>query len=298
MAALLLAVASFSATPQSLAIKREVAAKLKSIKPHNSEDYVYRVTLPKRLPRLPGSLRLDLIYKLGHYEWDLVALRFEKSRGARTVSVSQITHSSAFPFIKEVTHAKDTYSVKHGTISTTDFERLFTFANTLYHANIERRQIGPPERYRVSYSSSSSDGTILLQVTETGKSTPLISASGTLHVGDLSERVISGYENVRVHLFWEVFFDFLKSHDLFADTPPEDALNSLIARLAEPPLVNDYRDYFRQSLYVEVLGEIGNEKAVSALESTARNTRLEEDWKKYLKQDISAAIEKITARNQ
>jgi hypothetical protein len=301
LAIVLLSIGYPTATAQrSVSNRNEVVKKLKTIKPLDTRNYVYRILVRQKLERLPDSVRLDLVYKIGHYQWDVVALRFEQKKGEAFVSVNQILHGSAFPFWKEAAHIEDSSSVKHGQLRVQEFQRLLAIANALYHADIKEKYIGPPSQ--MSYGrafGSSGDGTILLQLAAMSRDTPLIiRESGTLHTGDLRQRVLSGYENVRVHLFWEVFYDYLKSHKFLTDMPADEAVNLLVSRLAEPPLVDGYRDYFRQSLYVEVLGEMGSIKTVPALESAAQNSKLEKSWKESLDQDISEAIEKIGARSK
>jgi hypothetical protein len=282
---------------QTASIRRDVAQRLKSIKPKDTKEYVYRVKVPVKPLRLPSSLRLDLVYKIGHYQWDLVALRFERSGGSPFVNISQVVFSSAFPFIKEDSKIKDSYSVKVGRLSVQEFDQLLSLAYTLYRSNIERKYIGTSNRNGFSMTSSSGDGTIILQLTKTSpSSSSIISESGTLHAGDFSARVTSDYEYVRVHLFWQVFHEYLKTHSILHDMDKEQAVDLLIARLKEPPMADDYKDYDRQALYVHTLGELGSARAIQTLEHIAQNTGLEENWSGFLKQDVSEAIEKIKAQ--
>lgn len=90
-------------TPSSLprAVREEVAARLDQIKPKDTEDFVYRIKVADPSEELPGDLRLDLVYKIGHYRWSLIALRFERREGRTEVDVSEVRYGSAFAFLKD-----------------------------------------------------------------------------------------------------------------------------------------------------------------------------------------------------
>lgn len=292
------AFASMSAL-QAKSVNRQVAQRLKSIKPKNTKLWVYQVRVPLRPLELPSSLRMDLVYKIGHYSWDLVALRFERHNGSPYVDISQVVFSSAFPFIKVDMNVTDSYSVRHGKLSVKDFDRLLTLAYTLYRSDIEAEYVGSPGKSYGSVTGSSGDGTILLQLAKVPpEPRSIIRESGTLHVGNLANRVEGGYESVRVHLFWEVFYEYLKTHSILNDMEREQAVDLLIERLKEPPMADDYRDFFRQTLYVETLGELGSARAIQALREAAENSKLEEDWKTFLKRDVSEAIERINTQSK
>jgi len=65
----------------SNSVRQEVINRLKKIKPPDSAKYIYKLTVPQKMPDLPENLRLDIIYKIGHYEFQYVALRFEREKG-------------------------------------------------------------------------------------------------------------------------------------------------------------------------------------------------------------------------
>jgi hypothetical protein len=57
---------------QPLSIEQQVLKRLKEIKPNDSKEHIYSIVAPSKPLRLPSSLRLDLVYKIGHYRWSLV----------------------------------------------------------------------------------------------------------------------------------------------------------------------------------------------------------------------------------
>jgi hypothetical protein len=197
------------------------------------------------------------VYKLGHYRWSLVALRFDRKEGAPFVDVSQVLFQSALPFWKEATDVKDFYWVKRDRLKVQEFDDLLSLAYALYKADIESKYIGPANRLSGSIKGSSGDGDILVELLDT-TSAPraLIRDSGSLAVGDLSERVTGGFDYVRSHLFWEVFHNHSQNHPLTEEVVGPNAAKLLIPRLTEPPISDGYRDYFRLSLYVHVLAEL------------------------------------------
>lgn len=71
-----------------------------------------------------------------------------------------------------------------------------------------------------------------------------------------------------------------------------------VSRLEEPQMIDNCKDYYRQSLYVEILGELGTIKAVPILKKLSEGNSLEKDWDKYLKAHAEKAIEKIKGRNK
>ena len=283
---------------QPASIQRQVLKRLTEIKPKDSKEHVYRIVAPLKPLSLPASLRLDLVYKIGHYRWSLVAFRFERKKGEPFVDVSQTFYRSALPFWKEATKAKDSYGVRHGRLRVQEFDDLLYLAYALYKADIESKYIGPANRISGSITSSSGDGDILVELIDRAI-TPriIIRDSGTLAVGDLSERVVAGFDYVRPQLFWEVFHTHFKNHPLTEEVIGSDAAKLLIPRLNEPPISDDYTDYFRLSLYIRVLAELGEPEAVPALKNIGQKARLKGNWSEYLKEDIAEAIEKIKPKN-
>ena len=287
---------TFAQHPAS--IEQQVLKRLKEIKPKDSKEHVYRIVAPLKPLILPPSLRLDLVYKIGHYRWSLVALRFERKTGEPFVDVSQTVFRSALPFWKEATEVKDSYVVRHDRLRVQEFDDLLSLAYALYKADIKSRYIGPANQFSGSITGSSSDGDILVELIDTAI-TPriIIRDSGTLAVGDLSERVAGGFDYVRTHLFWEVFHNHFQNHPLKEEVVGSNATKLLIPRLNEPPISDDYRDYFRLSLYVRVLAELGEPEAIPTLQNIGQKARLKGNWSEYLKEDIGKAIEKIKSKN-
>jgi hypothetical protein len=282
---------------QPLSIEQQVLKRLKEIKPKDSNDWVYRIVAPSKPIRLPESLRLDLVYKLGHYRWSLVAFRFERKEGQPFVDVSQVFFQSALPFWKERMTLSDSYSIKRGKIRLPEFDDLLSLAYALYKADIKSKYIGPANQIGGSIAGSSGDGDILAELIDT-TSTPrmMIKESGTLASGDLSVRVVGGFDYVRLHLFWEVFHTYFKTHPLSEEVRGSNAAKLLISRLNDPPISVDYRDYFRLSLYVHVLAELGESDAIPTLISVGQNGHLKDTWSEQLKDEVGVAIAKIKAR--
>ena len=288
----------FAFAQQPASIQRQVLKRLTKIKPKDSKDHVYHIVAPLNPLRLPASLRLDLVYEIGHYRWSQVAFRFERKKGEPLVDVTQVFFRSALPFWKETINAKDSYGVRHGRLRVQEFDDLLSLGYALYKADIKSKYIGPANRCSGSITGSSGDGVILVELIDTGI-TPriMIRDSGTLAVGDLSERVTAGFDYVRPHLFWEVFHTHFNNHPLAEEVVGSDAAKLLVPRLNEPPISDDYRDYFRLSLYVRVLAELGEIEAIPTLNNIGQKTRLDDKWSEFLKEDIAKAIEKIKTRN-
>src|SRR4030095_3375929 len=99
---------------QPLSIDQQVLKRLNEVKPKNSKHWVYHIVAPPTPLRLPASLQLDLVYKIGHYRWSLVAFRFERKEEEPFVDVSQVVFQSALPFWKERIDLTDSYGVKRG----------------------------------------------------------------------------------------------------------------------------------------------------------------------------------------
>jgi hypothetical protein len=94
---------------QPVSLEQQVLKRLREIKPNNSKQYIYSIVAPPKPLRLPTSLRLDLVYKIGHYRWSLVAFRFERKEGEPFVNVSQVFFQSALPFWKEHVTVTDSH---------------------------------------------------------------------------------------------------------------------------------------------------------------------------------------------
>lgn len=283
---------------QPVSIEQQVLKRLKEIKPNDSKQHVYSIVAPSKPLELPTSLRLDLVYKIGHYRWGLVAFRFERKEGEPFVNVSQVFFQSALPFWKERVAITDSHGVRRGKLRLQEFDDLLSLAYALYKADIKSKYIGPANQLGGSIAGSSGDGDILAELIDT-TSTPrmIIKESGNLAAGDLVERVVGGFDHVRLHLFWEVFHTYFRDHPLTEEIAGSNATKLLISRLNDPPLSVDYRDYFRLSLYVHVLAELAEPEAIPTLTSIGENARLKDTWKEQLKEEIGVAITKIKARN-
>jgi hypothetical protein len=144
---------------------------------------------------------------------------------------------------------------------------------------------------------SSGDGDILAELTDMTKTRMIIRDSGTLVSGDLATRVVGGFDYVRLHLFWEVFHRYFRDHPLTEEIAGSIATKLLLSRLNDPPVSIDYRDYFRLSLYVHILAELGEPEAIPALSRIGENAHLKDLWIEQLKEEAGAAIAKIKARN-
>jgi hypothetical protein len=286
------------AQQQPDSIRRQVLKRLTAIKPKDTKERVYRIVAPLRPSRLPASLRLDLVYKIGHYQWSLVAFRFERKKDEPFVDVSQVVFRSALPFWKEAVTVTDSYGVMLGRLKVQEFDDLLSLAYALYKADIKSEYIGPANRISGSIAGSSGDGVILAELIDTA-STPriIMRESGTLAVGDLSRRVIGGFDYVRLHLFWEVFHTHFRNHPPTELVVGSNAAKLLISRLSEPPISDDYKDYFRLSLYVRVLAELGEPEATTALKDISEKASLKDNWGEYLREEIGKAIERIKAKN-
>ena len=282
---------------QPASIEQQVLKRLKEIKPKDSKEHVYRIVAPSKPLILPATLQLDLVYKIGHYRWSLVAFRFERKKGEPFVDVSQVFFRSALPFWREAIKITDSYGVRHGRLRVQEFDDLISLAYGLYKADIKSKYIGPANQFSGSIAGSSGDGDILVGLIDTA-STPriIIRESGTLAVGDLSKRVIGGFDYVRLHLFWEVFHTHFQNHPLTEEVG-RDAAKLLISRLNEPPISDDYRDFFRLSLYVRVLAELGEPEAIPTLNNLGHKSGLKGNWSEYLKEEIGEAIKKIKTKN-
>ncbi len=280
-----------------------VLKKLNSIKPEDTDERSYVIKPAGKRRNLPQNLTLDLVYKIGHYEWDIVALRFERNKGQPIVSVTRIVYGSFLSFWKP--YARPEYhQVNRARMTVSEFDGLLDYALRLYESRIEEerepecvtRNDGSVSCTGVGSSSismSSGDGSILIGL-RSSKAKPVLTESGTLHAGDLRERAVTGIEYVRGYLFWEVFIDALKEYK-FDPIGNKEAEDILVGRLSEPQLVADYRDYYRRSLYVKILGRLGTVAAILPLKSFSR-VGLETNWIEHLNEDVVISIENIESR--
>lgn len=286
-------------------VDQKVLKKLKEIKPDDTDKISYKVEAGSNNLADHQDLRLDLVFKIGHYEWDIVALRFERKKGHVDVDVTKISFGSSLAFYRE--HAKpDRHIIAKTTIPVSEFDELLEIAARLYNSKIEKKEAIDCielEKGHVtcsssgySISSSSGDGSIILRIQDPTRNNTILSESGKLHSGNLAKRSVSGIEYVRVHLFWEVFYEHLEKNAQFRGLPETDAETMIINRVKEDPFANDYRDYFRRRLYVSVLERIGTAKSVPSLKKLSKDG-LDEDWKKNLQRDIDAAIKNIESRS-
>jgi hypothetical protein len=300
-------------------VRQEVINRLNKIKPPNTKNYVYKVIVPVKFSALPENLQLDFVYKIGHYEFEYVALRFEKKRNEDFVTVTRFVYGSALNFWKEYSkYAKgDAYPTEQVKLPVKDFNEMLNLAYTYYQSDIVKEYIElKTTKCRlkdgkltgtcfgsgigsVSSSWSSGDGSIAIRLSDTlAKSDSIINEKGTLYPGDLKSRSSDGYQKLRVHLFWEVFYQYFEKNNIFTALDNQTAEEIAISRLNETPFDRSYTDYYRQSLYVEILGEIGTAKALPVLKKLAKTNGLEKDWDKYLSQDAEKAIEKIKLREK
>jgi hypothetical protein len=296
--------------------RQEVLSRLKNLKPLNKKNYVYKIIVPNKTQNLPENLRLDIVYKIGHYEFKYVALRFEKLKDEDFVNVTQFVYGSALPFWKEYSKG-EIYGATQGKLAVSEFNRLMNLAFILYQSNIEKEYVEPKilktktrggrlsgigSGSGVSGSSitmSSGDGRIAIRLANNqANSVPIINQTGTLHAGELKERISNGYEDLRVHLFWEVFYDYFEKNNIFAKLDNTKAEEIAISRLKESPFNKSYTDYYRQALYVKILGEIGTVNSLPILKKLTENNGLEKDWNKYLSEDALQVIEKIKLREK
>ena len=213
--------------------------------------------------KLPGRSAVDLVYKIGHYDFQYVAVRFDRRESSDTVEVTYFSYGSALDFMKKYEKTDDSFEFKRGTLSKAEFDKLVTEAVTYADANIESISVVRKIRRKNgtwyfsgqgggSYSMSSGDGSILFGLSNLKSGERVISDSGSL-AGDLSERKENGYDFLRPNLIWKVFTDPLETKIGFVPIKPDEAERSAIERLEEAPLANDYQDYYRQALFVQIL---------------------------------------------
>lgn len=280
-------------------IRQEVIKQVAELKPQNTKKLRYKVVVPQKIQVLPDDLRLDLSYKIGHYEFQYVTLRFERDRTEPFVRVTKFSYGSALDFYKQ--YAKpDSYIVEQGKISNEVFDKLLTSATLLYQSSIEEECINPQTGCpggSATRSWSSGNGAIIFNLADTKNPTKsIIIESGTLHAGGVKDQISNGYDDLRVHLFWQVFYDYLNKNPIFHQLDVATAEEIAISRLKEPQTITNYTDYFRLSAYIHILGNIGTSNAIAVLKKIAGKNSLEDDWSKYLSRNALEAVNKIETR--
>jgi hypothetical protein len=283
-----------------LSVRQEVLATLRKIKPPNTKHWRYAVKVPQIPRRVPDDLRIDLVFKDGHYAFEYVALRFEKRAGDPNVNVSFFSYGSALAFWKEIDEKPDTRIAKRGTISVEQFDRLATLAFLYYDSDIISTYVPQTDFLEVgggSHTFSSGDGIVIIGVDSgLGFSKQLIRASGSLVGNDLRSRMDNDYDVIRPQLFWKVFHDQMEDLTL-SDLEPSAAEAAALERLQEPPLTSDYKDYFRRALFVQILGEFGSKASLPFVRKLRESSDLEPDWHAYLQDDINKAELRIRSRH-
>ena len=288
------------------AIRRDIVKELTALKPKNTARYVYDVRVPVRPRTIPGNVRVDLVYKDGHYDFQYVALRFERREGEPLVKISYFSYGSALAFWQEYSKSKkDTYSAKHGTMPVAEFDRLLIRAVAYYDSDIAKTYVParPYKRKGVWYypgmsgdsrSWSSGDGSLQFAVSSGPKL--LIKGDASLYGADLKSRMENGYEEIRANLFWKLFHDRVTSSVALRPIPATEIEAIAIARLTEPLFSNTYRDYYGLAVFVELLGEFGTESSLETLRRLSFDSGLELDWHEHIQSDVSGAVKKISSR--
>jgi hypothetical protein len=281
-----------------LTVRQEVVATLRKIKPPNTKHWRYAVKVPQMPRRVPDDLRIDLVFKDGHYAFEYVALRFEKRAGDPNVNVSFFSYGSALAFWKEIDEKPDTRIAKRGTISVEQFDRLATLAFLYYDSDIISTYVPQTNGTGEGIATlSSGDGTVIIGVDSgSGFSKPLIRASGSLVGNDLRSRMDNDYDVIRPQLFWKVFHDRMEDLTL-SDLEPSAAEGAALDRLREPALTSDYKDYFRRALFVQILGEFGSKASLPFIRKLRESSDLEPDWHALLQDDINKAELRIRSRH-
>ena len=287
------------------AIRRDIVKELTALKPRNTSRYIYDVRVPVRPRALPADVRVDLVYKDGHYEFEYVALRLERREGDPLVKVTHFSYGSALGFWREYSKSKkDTYTANHGTMPVAEFDRLLTRAVAYYDSDIAKTYVParPYKRNGVwhypgmsgdSRSWSSGDGSLVFAVSS--GSNLLIQGDASLY-GDLKSRMENGYEEIRANLSWKLFHDRVTSSVVLRQIPATEIESLAIARLTEPRFSNTYRDYFGMAVFVELLGEFGTENSLETLRRLSFDSGLEPDWHEHIQSDVSGAVKKISSR--
>lgn len=304
---------SYNTDGQSFkAVRSEVVTRLLKLKPQNKKRVTYKLAVPRKPRELPQNLQLDLVYKIGHYEFEYVVLRFERHHERPSVDATMFSFGSALKFWTEYSkYAKgDGYIAKIGQLPNEVFDKLVEKAVLLFDSSItkiERPIIKFDKRRGIvhvggfgstSITSSSGDGHVIFQISnlDSPRKT-VISDQGSL-VGSLESRKSNGYDYLRANTIWEVFDAYLEKKDFLVPLENKEAEKIIINRLNEPNLTTDYADYFRQAALVKILGEIGTTDSLPTLLKVINNNGLEDSWSTYLSEIASDSILKINSRNQ
>lgn len=287
-------------------VRREVLRELTSLKPRNTKEIIYSVQVPRRQRPLPSDLRLDIVYKVGHYSFKYVVLRFKRTNERSAVSVTRFAYGSALDFWKPYAKEGDIFAADSMQMPAVDFSSLIRKAVTYFDSDIVETDI--PRRIRRkdgvwviggvggrSMTLTSGDGNVSFRLSAPNASKPLLEGSGSL-VSDVRRRASNGYDFIRANLFWNVFDKYILSVNSFIPLPDSEGEALAISRLGEANLFTSYHDYYRQAAYVEFLGAKGTAAAIPVLEKVSTNNGLEPDWNKYLAQDAACAISKIRSR--
>ena len=287
-------------------IRLDIVKDLTALRPKNKAQLIYRVRVPARPRTLPQNIRVDLVYKDGHYDFGYMAVRFERRAREPLVQVSYFSFESALPFWREYSKRKeDNYQAKSGTMSVAEFDALLTRALGYYDSDIEEIYVPSKPLKRngklyyhgmpsTSRTSTSGDGSIVIGVRSGNDS--IIKRDGSLYGGNLKSRMDNGYDEMRPNLFWKVFHDRLESSDILHPIPTSEIESVAIARLNEPKLSDSYRDFYRQSLFIEILGEFGTANSLETLKRLSFDSGLEPTWHENIQGDVSHAIKKISSR--
>jgi len=257
---------------------------------------------------MPSDQRVDLVFKTGHYKFQYIAIRFDRRSSSHAVDVTYFSYGSALDFWKEFEKTEDSVSFKRGTLSKTEFDQLMAEAVTYADSKIEEIPVIRKIRRKdgtwyysgsggASMTMSSGDGSILFGLSNPKNGERLISDPGSL-VGDLTVRKENGYDFLRPNLIWKVFTDPLETKIDFVPLRPNEAEESAIERLQETPLSNDYNDYYRQALFVQILARVGSDHSIPVLKKISSSNGLEPNWNKYLSDESLWAIEQITTRTK
>ena len=125
-------------------MRSDIVKELTALKPKNTPRYVYHVRVPMRPRAIPANVRVDIVYKDGHYDFEYVALRFERLEGEPQVKISYFSYGSALAFWREYSKSKkDIYSAKQGAMPVAEFDRLLTRAFAYYDSEIAETYVPP-----------------------------------------------------------------------------------------------------------------------------------------------------------
>jgi hypothetical protein len=88
----------------------------------------------------------------------------------------------------------------------------------------------------------------------------------------------------------------LESSEFLQPIPKPEIESIAIARLNEPKLSDTYLDFYRQSLFIEILGEFGTAKSLETLKRISFDSGLDATWHEHIQGDVSHAVKKISSR--